>query len=255
MNRYILLDMLSVQNRKRKRLYNKISQNETGEDTNYDIVVKKSKQKVVKSKGMTSSQKNALRKGKKKLEKLREKKVEKEEREKVLTSLSKHAISSEQLTLFHSSSGRRPNAQLAIEHEKRCAVIVNHKKKKKKCNSVLKMLDPVEEKPTAVTDSSSESEEEDVVEMETDEEDALQEDEPPIPEKPKKLVEKKFTGEVAEVKERAPRKPAHFIRFKYKTGVLVPRLTDAICAFIKLDLSSGNTVADIYLYISCSNNL
>ena len=212
--------MLAVQTRKRKRLHNKISQHQTGEDTNYDIVVKKNKNKADKPKGLTASQKNARRKAKKKQEKLREKKTEREDREKVLTSLEQHALSKEQLTLLHSSSGRRPNALLAKEQVRRAAVIVNHKKKKKKCSSVMKMLNPTEETPTTVSSSevSSESELEDSVPQtpagdreavpETTAVDNVTEKQK---ETPKNAVKKPKCG-VAKVKEQGLRKPSNFIR-------------------------------------------
>lgn len=155
--------MLAVQSRKRKRLYNKISQQETGEDTNFDIVERKKNKKSEKPKGLTASEKNARRKHKKKLEKIKEKKEQKEERERILTSLEEHAVSTEQLNLFHSSCGRKASTLLVKEQVKRSAVIVNHKKKRKKCGGKLdKLLHPVVSPAPAPSsdESSSESESE-----------------------------------------------------------------------------------------------
>lgn len=154
--------MLAVQARKRKRLHNKISQNETGEDTNFEIVVKKTKTKKEKPKGLTASEKNARRKQKKKLEKLKEKKEQREERERILKSLEEHAVSSEQLSMLHSSCGRKPNTLLVKEQAKRSAIILNHKKKKKKCSGKLdKLLNPVEGKPPPAPIESDTSDESD----------------------------------------------------------------------------------------------
>ena len=68
--------MLAVQNRKRKRLQNKQSKGDAGEDSNFDIIIPKPKQPKVKK--VPASVKNASKKQRKKLEKLAEKKHQKE---------------------------------------------------------------------------------------------------------------------------------------------------------------------------------
>ena len=218
---YIIV-MLAVQSRKRKRLHNKISQNETGEDTNFDIVVKKNKKKSDKPKGMTASEKNARRKYKKKLEKIKEKKEQKEERERILKSLEEHSISSEQLNLFHSSCGRKPNTLLVREQVKRSAVIVNHKKKKKKCSGRLdKLLNPVEETPKVPSSSESSSESEtdtpkkviDTIPASSSVEETtagvvnVPESVEPVVTTPQRDVKR-----CSQPKEQAPRKPSAFVR-------------------------------------------
>ena len=198
--RFSNIGMLAVQSRKRKRLHNKISQQETGEDTNFDIVErKKTKKKSEKPKGLTASEKNAKRKLKKKLEKIKEKKEQKEERERILKSLEKHAVSSEQLNLFHSSCGRKANTLLVQEQVKRSAVIVNHKKKKKKCGGKLdKLLHPVE-KPAPVTSSSESSSE--------SEEEPPQNEETPVPD-PAEVAPKELTHSPEVSKSESPVKPS-----------------------------------------------
>ena len=220
-NSIYIVVMLAVQARKRKRLHNKISQNETGEDTNFDIVVKKNKKKTEKPKGLTASEKNARHKHKKKIEKIKEKKDQKEDRERILKSLEEHSISSEQLSLFHSSCGRKPNTLLVKEQVKRSAVIVNHKKKKKKCGGKLdKILNPVEEKPAVHSSSESSSESEtDVPEEHTSdpEKSPVVENIPeplgnPEIAKPVTTVEPPFVNKSVISKEQGPRKPSAYVR-------------------------------------------
>lgn len=215
--------MLQVQSRKRKRLHNKLSQEASGEDTNFEIIVKKDKKKVEKIKGLTAAEKNAKKKEKKRLEKVKEKKQQREERERILKSLEKHAVPSEQLNMYHSSCGRRPNASLFKEQAKRAAVIVNHKKKNRK-SKLDKMNSPIKEAEVSSSSSSEAGESGDdspVVEQDTvqkteivaqkteKEQDDVQSD------KPRAVVAVPVRVKRASVslKEAESREPTSFVRF------------------------------------------
>eukprot|EP00116_Pleurobrachia_bachei_P007081 sb/3467343/ len=155
--------MLAIHNRKRKRLQNKQSKEDAGEDTNFDIIVPKPKQPKVKK--VPASVKNASKKERKRQEKLKEKKQQKEEREKILASLEAHAVPSDQLGMLHSTCGRKPTMSLVQEHAKHKAIIVSHKKKQKKNTRVEKILNPttvstpIEEEEGSSSSDSSDGEE------------------------------------------------------------------------------------------------
>lgn len=152
--------MLSIQNRKRRRLENKKSKSECQEDTNLSIVEKKVKKEPAPA-GLTRAQKNAKRKESKKQSKVREKKAQKEERVRLLESLAKTAVAPDQLALYHSTCGRKITTQLKMEHAKHSAIIVGRKKKNKKDNKLEKMQDPITEMTVEEEEPMSSSSEED----------------------------------------------------------------------------------------------
>ena len=137
-----VLDMLSVENRKRKRLHKKKSQVVNEDDTNFDILVKKPKTKPFESKRLTSSEKNARKKLKKKLDKLEEKRKQKSDRKETLAALQQHALSNDELKLFHSSCGRANSTLLIKEHTSRQAMIISHRKKNKRNRKLERIMNP-----------------------------------------------------------------------------------------------------------------
>eukprot|EP00116_Pleurobrachia_bachei_P008968 sb/3469230/ len=217
--------MLAIHNRKRKRLQNKQSKEDAGEDTNFDIIIPKPKQPKVKK--VPASVKNASKKERKRQEKLREKKQQKEEREKILASLEAHAVPSDQLGMLHSTCGRKPTMSLVQEHAKHKAIIVSHKKKQKKNTRVEKILNPTtvstpvqEEEEEGSSSSDSSDGEEQVVDEE-------KEEVTPVP----------TAAEVKEVKQDSvkrlrktsfsatiPRKPSDFVSVERDPEIQATRL-------------------------------
>ena len=216
--------MLSIQNRKRRRLENKKTKSECQEDTNLSIVEKKVKKEPAPV-GLTRAQKNAKRKDSKKQSKVREKKAQKEERERLLESLAKTAVAPDQLELYHSTCGRKITTQLKLEHAKHSAVIVGRKKKNKKDNKLEKLQDPITEMAVEEEESSS-SEEDDAEALEVAPITAVTEVPAPAVEQAKTVSDtaEKPAKKLRLTSQSEPKTPSYFISVERDPAIQVKRL-------------------------------
>ena len=216
--------MLSIQNRKRRRLENKKTKSECQEDTNLSIVEKKVKKEPAPV-GLTRAQKNAKRKDSKKQSKVREKKAQKEERERLLESLAKTAVAPDQLALYHSTCGRKITTQLKLEHAKHSAVIVGRKKKNKKDNKLEKLQDPITEMAVEEEESSS-SEEDDAEALEVAPITAVTEVPAPAVEQAKTVSDtaEKPAKKLRLTSQSEPKTPSYFISVERDPAIRVKRL-------------------------------